>query len=162
MDVLATRYRRYKLREDGRQVQKRPSESFNCRLGCNESMNRSYSSTVLSTTTAGRLALALSLRDSSLLLPKGQLTDTIHQRAALLHATGHTAITRRYIQAGIAGEEVARPQQQAHRLGRHNREILGAGEVGQTKSVPEDDVGVFQVRGGVGCDPGWDALGGVA
>ena len=125
-------------------------------------MNRSYSSTVLSTTTAGRLALALSLRDSSLLLPKGQLTDTIHQRAALLHATGHTAITRRYIQAGIAGEEVARPQQQAHRLGGHDGEILGTGEVGQTKSVPEDDVGVFQVRGGVGCDPGWDALGGVA
>lgn len=57
---------------------------------------------------------------------------------------------------------MARPQQQAHRLGGHDGEVLGAGEVGEAERVPEDDVGVLQVRGRVGRDPGWDALGGVA
>jgi hypothetical protein len=133
-----------------------------CRLGYNELLHYLYPGTVLSTTTAGRLPLPLSLRGRRLLVPKRQLTDPVNQRAALLHATGHTTITRRNIQARIAGEEVAWPQQQAHRLGGHDGEVLGAGEVGEAEGVPEHYVGVFQVRGWVGCDPGWDALGWVA
>lgn len=133
-----------------------------CGIGHGKLSNQSHSSTKLFTTTASRLPQPLILRGRRLFVPKRQLADTINQRAALLHATGHTAVTRRYIQAGVAGEKVARPQQQAHRLSRHDGKVLRAGEVSEAKGMPEDDIGVFQVRGRVGCDPGWDALGGVA
>lgn len=160
--VLTARQRPWRSQKNGRRAYKWISNLNHCRLGYNELLHYLHPGTVLPTTTASRLTLAPSLRGRRLLIPKRQLTDPIHQRAALLHATGHAAITRRYIQARVAGEEVARPQQQAHRLGGHDGEVLGAGEVGEAERVPEDDVGVLQVRGRVGRDPGWDALGGVA
>ena len=44
----------------------------------------------------------------------------------------------------------------------HHREVLGRGEVREAESVPQHDVFVVEIGGGVGGDPGWEALGGFA
>lgn len=70
--------------------------------------------------------------------------------------------TRRHIQRGIFSEEIPGPQQQGHGLRGHDGVILRAGEMGDAKGVPEDDVGVGDVGAGVGGDPFGKAARGVA
>jgi hypothetical protein len=50
----------------------------------------------------------------------------------------------------------------SHWLRWHDREILGRGEMRQSKSVPQHDVFVVEIRGRVGGYPGWEALRGFA
>lgn len=78
------------------------------------------------------------------------------------HLARRHSVTRRHIEGGIAQEEIARPQQQGHRLDGHDGVVLGGGEVGDAKGVPEHDVGVGDVFGGVGVDPLGEAHGGFA
>jgi hypothetical protein len=49
-----------------------------------------------------------------------------------------------------------------HRLRRHYGEVFGRREMRQPEGVPQHDVCVVEVCGRVGCDPGWEALGGLA
>lgn len=64
-----------------------------------------------------------------------------------------TSITGRHIKRRVAEEEVSRPQQQSHGLGGHDGEILGGREVGQSESVPEDNVLVVDLFSWVRLDP---------
>lgn len=52
-------------------------------------------------------------------------------------------VARRDVHDGVVGEEVARAQQEGHRLNRHDGEILWGRDVGHAKSVPEDNVRVL-------------------
>lgn len=61
--------------------------------------------------------------------------------------------TRRNVQSRISGEEISRSQQQCHRLGRHDWIVFRTGEVGETKSVPQHNIGVGDVGGRVGVNP---------
>lgn len=70
--------------------------------------------------------------------------------------------TRHHIQRRIPNKEIPRPQQQRHRLGRHDGKVLGAGEMDDAEGVPENDVGPGDVLGGVVGDPLGQALGGFA
>ena len=67
-----------------------------------------------------------------------------------------------HIERRVSQEEVAWSQQQRHGLCRHDGEILGSREVSQAKGVPEDNVFILNVLGGVGVDPQRQALGGLA
>lgn len=49
-----------------------------------------------------------------------------------------------------------------HRLGRHDREVLGRWEMCQSEGVPQHDILVVEVCVWVRGDPGGDALGGLA
>lgn len=69
------------------------------------------------------------------------------------HLTRRPRKARRHIQCRIPGEEVSRPQQHRHRLSRHDREILWAGEMDNAKGVPEHDIGVGDVLGRLIRDP---------
>ena len=94
------------------------------------------------------LPLPLSLSD--------QYTGAIVSSILLLarqHLTGRAGKTRRDIQRGIAGEKVARPQQQRHGLGRHDGKIFRRGKVGDAKGVPEHQVGVVDPHLRIGRDP---------
>lgn len=53
---------------------------------------------------------------------------------------GSDAPLRRNVHDRVAGEEVARPQQKRHGLGRHHREVFRRREVYQAESVPQNDV----------------------
>ena len=89
---------------------------------------------------------------------KRQLTHPIHQRTPLLNTTRHTAIARRHIETRVPREEVPGSQKQCHWLCRHDGEVLGRGKVRDTKRVPEDNVGVDEVRRGICFDPRGYAL----
>lgn len=80
------------------------------------------------------------------LTTKSQLANLVGliQRALLLsHLGGGDGVAGRHVHAGVVGEEVARPQEQRHRLDGHDGEVLGGGDVCHAECVPEDDVGVF-------------------
>lgn len=121
-----------------------------------------HPSAKLPSRTTRRLPRRPPLRSSSLLLPKRQLTNPIHQRASLSNTTRHTAIAGRDIQAWIPREEVPRSEQQTHRLGRHDGKVLRSWEVSEAECVPQHDIGVFEVGGWVRRDPGGYALRGLA
>ena len=75
-------------------------------------------------------------------------------RQLISHLTRRRAITRRDIERGVHEEEIPRPQQQGHRLGRHDREVLGGGEMRDAEGMPEDDVGVVDADIARVLDPG--------
>jgi hypothetical protein len=62
--------------------------------------------------------------------------ECIHERTALLDSTRHTGVAGRNIEAGVAREEVARPEKQCHRLCGHDGEIFRTGKVRDAKGVP--------------------------
>lgn len=68
----------------------------------------------------------------------------------------------RHIEGGILLEEVPRPQQQGHGLGRHDGKVLRGGEMDDAKGVPEHDVSVDDALVRVGGNPLWEARRGVA
>ena len=66
---------------------------------------------------------------------------------------------RRNIQCRVPSEEVPRTKKQRHRFRRHDGEIFRGREMGQTKGVPQDDIGIVNGAVRSGCfDPGWNAL----
>lgn len=62
-------------------------------------------------------------------------------------------VAGRHVEGRVPQEEVARPQQQGHRFGGHDGEVLGGREMGETESMPEDDVLVVDFGLRVGVDP---------
>lgn len=87
---------------------------------------------------------------------KSQLAQLIrrivHALAFSQQLARRACIAGGHIQHRVSGKEVAWAQQQRHGLDRHNREILGRGEVGDAKGVPNNDVGVVDGLGTV-ADP---------
>ena len=58
-----------------------------------------------------------------------------------------------HIERRIPHEEVSRAQQQGHRLRRHDGVIFWRREVRDAESVPEHNVFVIDLLGGIGFDP---------
>ena len=82
------------------------------------------------------------------------------QRARLL-ARGRR-VTRRDIERRVPQEEIPRSEEHRHGLRRHDRIVLGRGEMRDAERMPEDDVRVLNVFVGVLGDPFGQALGGLA
>jgi hypothetical protein len=70
-----------------------------------------------------------------------------------------TSKARRHIEDRVAVEEVTRSKKQSHRLSRHDRVVFRGGEMGQTESMPENDIRVIDraVRAS-GFNPSWETF----
>lgn len=72
-----------------------------------------------------------------------------------------TAVARRDVHDGVAGEEVAGSQEEGDGLDGHDGEVLGRGDVGYAERVPEDNVFLLDGLCAV-ADPFGNAGGGLA
>lgn len=112
--------------------------------------------------TCPKLLIRATGRSSSafrlLLLSKRQARKFIYQCAALLDAARNAAIARGNIHTRVACEEIARSQQQRHRLSRHDGEVFRRWEMCNSECVPQDDISIVKVLVGVSLYPGGDAL----
>lgn len=128
----------------------RPSKISHCREANRYSRSGRPLPTLLTPTTVPSL------------LPERHPAQPIDEAHPLPRPARDAAVARRHVQARVPGEEVPGPQQQRHRLGRHDGEVLRRGEVHDAEGVPQDDVRVVDGLGRVGLDPGGQALRGVA
>jgi hypothetical protein len=97
--------------------------------------------------------LARTTRRGLFLLSKSQSAQLVYKRVALLHTTWYTAVAGWNVKAWVPSEKVARPEQQCHRLSRHDWEIFWTWEMGDAKGVPENNVRVGQIDVRVRFDP---------
>ena len=65
---------------------------------------------------------------------------------------------RRNIQAWIPLKEISRPQQQRHRLRRHDRIVLRRWEMDDAKGMPEHDICICDGFGRIRSDPCGEAV----
>jgi hypothetical protein len=88
-----------------------------------------------------------------LLLSESQSAQLVYKRVALLYTTWYTAVAGWNVKAWVPREKVARPEQQRHRLSRHDWEVFWTGEMCNAKCVPKNNVRVSQVGVWVRFDP---------